>query len=91
MAQIPWVEVFRRKPGTDDDYEVIQSYPFPDAVFGDANEFLAFVGLGVLRGWLNLIEDRTLRECQLRRLGFIRDIWHPTDFMQVHFKDWKYT
>lgn len=90
MRTIPWVEVYRRKPGTDDNFEVIQSYPFPDAVFGDANEFIVFSGLSTLRNWLNLIEDKTLRECQLRRLSFIRDIWHPTDFIHVAFKDWKY-
>ena len=87
---IPWVEVYRRKKGTDDDYEVIQSYPFPDAVFDDANEFVCVVGLQTLRNWLNAIDDDLIRLCQLTRLSFIQDIWHPTDFIQVKFKDWKY-
>ena len=91
MKTIPWVEVYKRKYGTDEDYDVIQSYPFPDAIFEDANEFVYSVSLSTLRNWLNLIEDKTLRECQLRRLSFIRDIWHPSDFMVVHFKDWKYS
>ena len=90
MAEIPWVEVYRRKSGTDDDYEVIQSYPFPDAVFGNTNQYLHLVSISVLRNWLEDIEDDLMRLCQLTRLSFIQDIWHPTDFMQVRFKDWKY-
>lgn len=87
---IPWVEVLIRKENSYSDYKVIQSYPFPDAIFGDAVDFIAFTDLSTLKGWLDLIEDKQLKLSQIRRLGFITDIWHPTNFMQVRFKEWKY-
>jgi hypothetical protein len=91
MAIIPWVEVYKRKDGTDQDIEVIESYPFPDAIYDPSvPEYIAFTDLSTLRGWLDAIEDNYQRKSQLSRLSFIRDIWHPNHFMQVKFKEWKY-
>lgn len=93
MALIPWVDVIRRKYGTDYEREVIQSYPFPDVIYNEFDPVIAEhsdIELDILRKWINRIEDKTTRESTMRRLEFIRDIWHSTDWLEISFKEWKY-
>lgn len=90
---IPWIDVIQRKQGTDYEREVIGTYPFPDAVFNDIDFFIfqnEDVEIQQLREWINKIEDRTTRESTMRRLEFIRDIWHPNNWLEITFKEWKY-
>lgn len=85
MKQIYWVEVLERTRGSLDEKNVIQSYPFPDVEI----EPFGF-DMELFENQINKITDPMTRLSTHRRFEFIRDIWHPTNFIRVVIKPWKY-
>lgn len=83
---IIWIDVFERKAGTECDASVIQSYPFPDI---DASMRYQ-LNLNDFRREVDKIDDYITRECYHTRLHFILNVWHPTNFVKIVYKDWKY-
>ena len=86
VKQIYWIEVLRRKHGTLEEKEVIESYPFPDVPF----EPFGF-DLLLFKDQIDKIEDDMTRLATLNRYQFITEIWHPYNFYRVVRKPWKYT
>lgn len=83
--QIYWVDVIERDPSTLDGTQIIMSYPFPDVPF----EPFGF-DLELFKEQLNKIENRHQRLASTTRFTFITDRWHPTSFLRVVIKPWKY-
>jgi hypothetical protein len=83
MKQIPWVEVLVRDSNTDNESKVIQSYPFPGINITNRT-------LIELKEAFTKMKDPIMRECYETRLHFIMNRWHPTNFLTVSIKEWKY-
>jgi hypothetical protein len=91
MRNIPYVIVYQRKPGTDNDHEEIASYPFPDLTVHDHYYKCSYYStIPWLRAELQSIKHQKTKEAQLTRLSFILDRWHVGKFVKVEFKPWKY-
>ncbi len=88
---IPWIDVIQRKRGTDYEREVIETYPFPDVMITDFElENFRSISITTFKNRIDNIKDRTTRESTMRRFEFIRDIWHPNNWLEITFKEWKY-
>lgn len=82
---IYWIEVIERLEGSVDDIKVIQSYPFPDV------EFAPFgFDLELFEDQIKKIVDPNTQKATLNRYHFIKDIWHPKNFIRIAIKNWKY-
>lgn len=82
---IYWVEVIEREPNTLDGIKVIESYPFPDVPI----EPFGFDLLN-FEQQIDKIEDEYLRMATSYRFHFIRNVWHPRNFIRMTLKNWKY-
>ncbi len=82
---IYWIDVIERLEGSLDDIKIIQSYPFPDVQIEP-------FGFDLLKfeEQIKLIENDSLREATLNRFHFIKNVWHPKNFIRVVLKNWKY-
>ena len=82
---IYWIDVIERAENSLEDIKVIMSYPFPDVPIEP-------FGFHLLNFELQLekVEDRFLREGYKTRFCFIKDRWHPKNFLRVVIKNWKY-
>ena len=83
--QIYWVEVIEREPGTLDSKQVVNEYPFPEVPF----EPFGF-DLELFKEQLDKIENRHQRLASQNRFNFITERWHPTSFLRLVRRPWKY-
>jgi hypothetical protein len=83
MRMIPWVDVIERKTGTDNDEQVVLSYPFPDINITNRT-------IPELKEAFTKMKDPIMRDCYETRLHFIMNSWHPRNFIKVSIKEWKY-
>lgn len=81
---IYFVEVLKRKYDSF-DFEVIQSYPFPDVPLADEP-----ISIEDFHLQLNLIHDKQQRVASINRFHFIINSWHTGLPAQLAIKDWKY-
>jgi len=98
MRLIPWVDVIERDPTTDDGHIIINSYPFPDVdmkyfydmyIGSDCAKIGKSMPLFVLRDLFIGLDDIT-KDCYQTRLHFILNRWHPRNFVEVNFRNWRY-
>jgi hypothetical protein len=86
MKTIAWVNVLERDLDTDDDSKVINSYPFPEVnIKGHW-----CLSIWQLKELIDKMEDEIMKECYHTRLHFIMNRWHPKNFINIEFKNWKY-
>lgn len=83
MKNIIWVDVLERKPETDNDSQVVMSYPFPDINITNRT-------LLELKEAISKMKDPLSKDCYETRLFFIMNRWHPRNFLKISIKEWKY-
>ena len=98
MRLIPWVDVIERDPTTDDGHIITNSYPFPDVdmkyyhklIGSDYTRLKGSIPLETLRHLIDAMDDNITKDCYHTRLHFIMNRWHPRNFVEVNFRNWRY-